>query len=122
MSASLDSGQLLMNKMRWDWSGKEATLDQVLAEVGKGWEGLVTELIEDLFEAGWDGNLVQIKEKFGQLRFYIGESNEKIDELISAAEIASRKICEICGEPGELRYDGWILALCDTHAKELNRK
>jgi hypothetical protein len=32
-----------------------------------------------------------------------------------AAELESIHTCEICGQPGELREDGWIKTLCDEH-------
>jgi hypothetical protein len=59
---------------------------------------------------------VQIKEKFGSLRFYMSKSIPKIDGAISLAENLSRFICEECGNPGSITsINGWLCALCDTH-------
>jgi hypothetical protein len=85
-------------------------------EIGKGWYPLINELIEKLINVGWDGQVFQIKEKFGGLRFYIGEGNDAIFDLIHEAENKSYKICEECGQPGVVRGGGWLKTLCDEHA------
>lgn len=55
---------------------------------------------------------VQVKEKFGGLRFYMTSESEEMRELINAAEEMSYKTCEVCGKPGESYGDGWIKTLC----------
>lgn len=87
-------------------------------EIGKGWYPLVQELVEDLKKLGWDGTILQIKEKFGGLRFYIGSGSEEIWNRIEEAEKKSYTICEVCGESGEVRSEGWIRTLCDKHKYE----
>lgn len=65
---------------------------------------------------------MQVKEKFGGLRFYMNYYVEEIEELISKAQAKSFKICEHCGNPGEERGGGWILTLCDScHEKRQRR-
>ncbi len=59
---------------------------------------------------------VQIKEKFGTLRFYYDGGDEYIRGLVSMAEVISEITCETCGSPGKLREGGWLRTLCDTHA------
>ena len=86
-------------------------------EIAEGWYPLVNKLIEDLNKMGWDGDIHQIKEKFGGLRFYIGNGTEEILDRIWKAEEESYKICEMCGEPGKLRHGGWKKTLCDEHEK-----
>jgi hypothetical protein len=61
---------------------------------------------------------VQVKEKFGGLRFYVDRSDSAVDALISMAESMSYRTCEVCGSPGKSRNGGWIRTLCDTHAAE----
>ena len=39
-----------------------------------GWNDLIKNLIEDLFELGWNGEINCLKSKFGGLRFYISEN------------------------------------------------
>lgn len=57
---------------------------------------------------------VQVKEKFGGLRFYMSLTNDKISELIREAEKKSVTICEECGESGQIRNGSWIRCLCDS--------
>lgn len=88
-------------------------------ECGEGWWPLIDELIEDLKKLGWDGQITQIKEKFGGLRFYISEGSMEIFDRIAKAEADSYHICEVCGESGKLRGDlSWAKTLCDIHYKE----
>ena len=111
-----------MNKMIWQFTGNEAPYESVIAAAGNGWETLVANLIDDLFELGWDGTVAQVKEKFGGLRFYIGAGNDAIWARIEKAEKESYSLCIRCGGPGEIYTDGWYLTLCDKHAKELKRE
>lgn len=105
-----------MNKVVWSWSDKEASMDDILAHVGPGWHDLVRKLIADLFNAGWDGQLAQIKEKFGGLRFYVESSNEELGKLIGQAENLSYKTCEECGKPGApSRKRSWVKTVCEEH-------
>ena len=45
--------------------------------------------------------MLQVKEKFGGLRFYANYNNEATSSLIEAAAIESFYTCEVCGRPGE---------------------
>jgi hypothetical protein len=108
--------------------------------VGNGWYDLIDKLSQDITDIiNKEGckitcEAVQVKEKFGGLRFYVDFGNqdlidvwtdflsakelaEKISELISLAESESFKICDICGEPGTPQNDGWISTRCEKHAK-----
>ena len=90
-------------------------------EIDPGWHDLIYKLLQDIKalnpEEGFE--VVQIKEKFGGLRFYTNFGTDEIFELIHKAEDASYKICEICGKKGKLRNDiGWYLTLCNDHYKE----
>ena len=55
---------------------------------------------------------VQVKEKFGGLRFYVEGCDDYVRGLISMAESMSHKICEECGVPGETNKKGWLVTLC----------
>jgi hypothetical protein len=110
------------NQITWGFNNRPAAREDVLSCVGKGWHKLVNSLIDDLFKLGWDGSLLQIKEKFGGLRFYIGQGSAEIFDRLYIAEEESIHTCEECGEPGELYYDGWIRCLCPVHAKEQGRE
>ena len=85
--------------------------------VGDGWTPMVRALVDlcCLYEV----EILQVKEKFGGLRFYVGSAPDGLNQLIWAAENYSFRICEECGESGKLRQDlDWALTLCDKHHKE----
>lgn len=73
-------------------------------ECGKGWEGLYRPLLDLCKLKGI--SVMQVKEKFGGLRFYIGgyAAEQDISMLIRAAEAHSYHTCEDCGEDGILRH------------------
>lgn len=62
---------------------------------------------------------VQVKEKWGGLRFYVDNCDEHTRGVLSMAESMSFRICEVCGSPGKKRSGGWIKTLCDIHASEV---
>lgn len=51
------------NKLKY--YGKEVEEDFLYDCVGKGWHPILRELFDQLFAIGWDGDVHQIKEKFG---------------------------------------------------------
>ena len=63
---------------------------------------------------------VQVKEKFGGLRFYYSGGDDKIGEVISFVESISYSICETTGKIEDVGYNtkGWIKAqhvsICNT--------
>jgi hypothetical protein len=59
---------------------------------------------------------VQVKEKFGGLRFYVQAATDKHYQYINFAESMSYRTCEECGNPGKTYTDGWHMTLCDIHA------
>jgi hypothetical protein len=65
---------------------------------------------------------VQIKEKFGLMRFYTSGGTEEQQAQISLAEIMSSHICEDCGmsTPDVITYGAmsYIRTLCPKHADE----
>lgn len=83
--------------------------------IGKGWWPLVHELIGDLFDAGWDGDTLQVKEKFAGLRFYISSSDKVLHDLIDASWGKSVSTCDVCGRLGEIRGGSWLRTRCDEH-------
>ena len=67
-------------------------------ECKDGWKGLYQPLLElcKLYNIP----VLQVKEKFGGLRFYTGRVDARVDDLIRAAEQESYHVCERCGEHG----------------------
>jgi len=99
-------------------------------DVGGGWEPLIRELSQNLEFLNENTPVhveaVQVKEKFGTLRFYVdGIEGGKfwadiVWALIDWAEAQSAWTCEVCGEWGKRRDGGWIVTLCDKCEEERN--
>lgn len=89
--------------------------------VPEGWTDLMLELHERLVEASPDFAYAQVKQKWGELRVYVSGATAEARDLIAAAELRSREVCEVCGEPGSpcVSSHGWYRALCPAHADEL---
>lgn len=95
-----------------------------------GWAQIVSDLCASIAatlanEAHASIHVLQVKEKFGGLRFYFSSENMSVDtedriyRLITAAEGDSVKTCQDCAQSGKLRDDlGWIRTLCDECCKE----
>lgn len=86
-------------------------------ECDPGWDQLIFHLCEKLDFARFSGVVMQIKEKFGGLRFYVNGATPSDYELIREVENESYKTCEICGAPGEPTDLGWMKTVCDEHKK-----
>ena len=105
-----------MTKLSWGFTGRPTTKEQILKCVPAGWHTIVNVLIDELLALGWDGQLFQAKEKFGSLRFYVGQATDDMYSRIREAEKDSANTCEVCGVPGKDRNIlGWIRTLCDEH-------
>jgi hypothetical protein len=82
--------------------------------LGPGWLPLLDRLCAGLSQYAV---AVQVKEKFGGLRFYMDTYTDEDRALIQAAEDESRSTCEECGAPGTTQSrGGWLLTLCPTCA------
>lgn len=88
--------------------------------VPAGWVSLMTELHAELVAVSPAFAYAQVKQKFGELRVYVSGATPEARDLIAAAEVRSRTICEVCGAPGSpCQRRGWYRALCPVHAVEL---
>lgn len=97
-------------------------------EVGRGWLPLIDQALTRIgaevqrmgeVERGRFA-LLQIKEKYGELRVYKRGANEPIKQIIGEAVELSRRTCEECGAYGLLHafggYVQWFWTLCDKCA------
>lgn len=86
--------------------------------VGPGWLHIVEDLDTILAREDPDYLILQIKEKFGGLRYYVEHKNIKYaNDIISVAETLSFSTCEICGDSGKVRtHRGRMQVRCDEHA------
>ena len=57
----------------------------------------------------------QVKEKYGELRFYMSRSTREIQKAIRDATEESLATCETCGRRGKLRGLNWYFVACDEH-------
>ena len=100
--------------------------------VGPGWWPLLDRLFaaiqEDVKTTGVDVQIVQIKEKFRGLRFYIHGGSDEIRKMVSLAEEVSYRTCEECGKIAEDRNTfervrtGWLVTLCDDCWKKYEKR
>ena len=98
-------------------------------ECGDGWfdiiwrlseklEPLIAAMAKDTTEPEWLPRASQVKEKYGELSFYMSCGSDEIFKLCNAAEIESATVCETCGKPGKLRGVSWYYTACDEHTRE----
>jgi len=83
----------------------------------------ITELEEAVNKAQRElPTLVQVKEKFGTMRFYVDGGTPVMHNYIEFAEAMTSRTCEVCGDRGKSRTGGWIRVLCDKHSREQDEK
>ncbi len=95
-------------------------------ECGEGWAPLIFDLslkIEKILsKMAEDGDssttamyAVQVKEKYGTLRFYMSLQTDEMTDLIDEAEAASSQTCEQCGALGKMRNRNreWVNVSCE---------
>lgn len=109
-----------------DYRSAQSRYDFIKDKVNQPqWEGskkIVTQEMIDEAKAKLDEEAakvpvaVQVKEKFGGLRFYVQAATDKHYSYITFAESMSYHTCEECGAPGKTYTDGWHITLCDIHA------
>lgn len=99
--------------------------------VGAGWmpivERLVVAMDEESKKTGIKFQVIQVKQKFGELRYYydskedVSESCDRIRKLVAEAELEASRTCENCGQPADLKQkkSGWLVTLCDNCFNEL---
>lgn len=85
-------------------------------ECGDGWLTLIDVISEIMTKHNPDITAIQVKEKFGTLRYYHGQVDDYSFAVEQAAEYLSIIICEICSAPARRNYEsGWISYLCKDH-------
>lgn len=57
--------------------------------------------------------IMQIKEKYGTLRFYVASASREIYSIINKYEDISFSTCICCGEPAKYITSGWISPFCE---------
>lgn len=65
--------------------------------------------------------ILQIKEKYGYLRWYSNWHTDEIAKIITKYEELSERTCIKCGAPATKISLGWISPWCDECAKEVTK-
>lgn len=96
---------------------------QLLFELSARLDLLVKSHIAEHPEDKTPPTALQVKEKFGRLRFYMSKPTEEMSDLLYEYECKSNTICERCGEPGNLySINNWLKTVCaECHAKILSK-
>jgi hypothetical protein len=91
----------------------------------RGWNDIVLRLHNNLMDIEPNYTVVQTKEKFGVLRFYVKLPDDISEERFKAAYATidkataeSSRTCENCGKPGRRRNGSWVRTLCDRCHRE----
>lgn len=97
----------------WDWS--YTWYD----DIPEGWkiafgQDLIDEIREAALEEGVLDSLqiVDVKEKFGELRIYFEQYTDKIMEIVDKYTALSTGICIVCGQPDVRTTRGYIIPIC----------
>lgn len=84
-------------------------------KVSSGWRELVTDLISDLDAMNPDYEIAKCYARHGSLRFYALGLSPAQWRLVRRAEHESVRMCEMCGEPGQLAV---VLGLTTTRCQK----
>lgn len=112
----------LTQNLREKYSKLIPSIDKVNLDVGDGWYGILDTLLGliavniALDRLPSPFRVVQIKEKFGGLRFYYEPSTPEIVSYVRFAEAMADLTCEDCGFAGEgvavTPIKNWLRTLC----------
>jgi len=103
-------------------------------ECGDGWHTIIDALAsiiqcenkrhQEASKKTYFMQAIQVKEKYGTLRFYMGFETDYVSGAIAMAEEMSARTCELCGSTQNVsQSEGWISTLCDKcHKKREDEK
>lgn len=107
------------------YAGRDKPITQSLMpfgfECGDGWFDLIYNLSECISSYVESNNVapvevIQVKEKYGSLRFYYNGGNDIVMGMVWLAEWLSQVTCEICGAKGEIDESAsWYRCRCEKH-------
>jgi hypothetical protein len=111
------SAEELLSKHPWinrysgELVGWNCLIDELACEIEQRYAEQGQPLTAETFR------IRQVKEKFGELRFYC-DSSVPIQDLIQQATLKSTSICEECGAAGQFMQNArlWLRTLCEKHA------
>ena len=79
-------------QLRYGPDAVPITVADLQSKVPDEWAGIIDRLVTDLVALGWNGEVLQIKSKFEELRFYISpERTQEMHDRICLATLESRR-------------------------------
>ena len=107
----------LCSDLDWPRFDLKATIDHRESEGAPqlNWGATLEENKKEFDDTEWPA-IVQIKEKFGGLRFYTENATDKQSAVIGFVEVLAESLCQKCGAPATLTTDKNTWArrgLCD---------
>lgn len=100
----------------------------LLDEMPKGWRKafgiqMCKKMAKQLRKEGhlYKCRILQIKEKYGELRWYMEGISSNVSHIIEDYTITSQHTCINCGKPAKWLSIGWISPYCDDCKVEGNK-
>lgn len=96
----------------------------IMDDIPTGWrKAFGLQLIADIDMYLKENNIIdyvvyQVKEKWGELRWYDNCSSEMYRDVIHKYEVKSRDLCIHCGKVATRFTKGWITPVCDKCTKK----
>ena len=118
---------IMWDHPKWDWRYQRPYEWTELDIMPDGWrkafgkqmcEEIRNALIEDNYLYKY--RIIQIKEKYGSLRWYDWDGPQKVQDIIDKYEHISARTCIRCGRPATKISTGWICPFCDKCADKLS--
>lgn len=103
---------------------EESNYELFGVECNDGWNSILEPIFNYIkkYNESHDEKIevLQVKEKFGELRFYTNFYTDELKNLIRQAEEESYSTCELCGTKTNVgKTLGWITTCCKNCAKEI---
>lgn len=87
--------------------------------IPSGWTDIINTCIDEIIELDPDIQILQIKEKFAELRIYVSGTTQAVYKILEKYNDKISNTCQLCGKEGELRINrGWYSILCDNCQNE----
>jgi hypothetical protein len=102
----------LWGRIPYGYGGQYLSRRDVADMVPPGWKALINRCIDEALRC--HAVITQVKEKYGTLRVYYHENDDRMEEVVSLMEKYSAYMCENCGDHGTtVTLHGWASTLCD---------
>ncbi len=99
-----------------------------LDSMPNGWrlafgDRMLHEIKEELIKENYLDNyrVTQIKEKWGELRWYDNGCSKELSDILDKYTLLSRYTCIDCGNKADYISKGWVAPLCNTCTHDLMR-